>query len=151
VCRCSATGELRPRPLTLCSDPLPFRCISKDKANAEVLYVDIDYPALITDKVAIIAQTPELQGFLSEQQHYPTPVDHVHYRSRQYLALGCDLRDLDTLRRLFQVHGLIDTAIFFTAEVSLTFMARESVDALIQWAATLPDGNSEDPQLSALD
>ena len=135
----------------MCSDPLPFRCISKDKANAEVLYVDIDYPALVTDKVAVIAQTPELHDLLSDQHHHPTPVDHVHYQSTQYLALGCDLRDLDTLRRLFEVHGLVDTAIFFTAEVSLTFMARESVDALIQWAATLPDGNqksSSTPHLS---
>jgi len=127
--------------LTLSSDPLPFQFLSKENPNTEVLYVDIDYPELVTIKASIVAQTPELHGLLTEMQHHPTPVDHVHYQSKQYLALGCDLRDVQTLQRLFEHHRLVDAAIFFTAEVSLTYMARDSVDALVQWAANLPDGN----------
>ncbi|CCX32474.1 Similar to Leucine carboxyl methyltransferase 2; acc. no. Q5BH52 [Pyronema omphalodes CBS 100304] len=120
-------------------DPLPFQCLAKEKPNAEVLYVDIDYPDLITIKAGIIAQTPGLNGLLTDKQHHETPVDHVHYQSNEYIALGCDLRDLDTLQRLFEKHGLVDHAVFFTAEVSLTYMAKDSVDALIAWAASLPD------------
>jgi tRNA wybutosine-synthesizing protein 4 len=102
--------------------------------------VDIDYPDLITIKAGIIAQTPGLNGLLTDKQHHETPVDHVHYQSNEYIALGCDLRDLDTLQRLFEKHGLVDHAVFFTAEVSLTYMAKDSVDALIAWAASLPSG-----------
>lgn len=86
-----------------------------------------------------------MNGLLTDKQHHETPVDHVHYQSNEYIALGCDLRDLDTLQRLFEKHGLVDHAVFFTAEVSLTYMAKDSVDALIAWAASLPDGNSAIP------
>lgn len=122
------------------SDTLPFKCLARHLTNAQVLYVDIDFPELVAVKASVIAQTPELHGLLTNPQHYPEPDDNVHYRSDQYLALGCDLRHLETLQRLFDKHRLVDCAILLTAEVSLTYMPRESVDALIEWAALLPDG-----------
>jgi tRNA wybutosine-synthesizing protein 4 len=127
--------------LTVISDSLPFHCLAK-KTDPDVLYVDIDYPELMAKKATIIAQTPELHSLLADPQHHSTPVNHIHYQSKQYLALGCDLRDLKTLQQLFELHGLVETAIFFTSEESLIYMPCESVDALIQWAANLPDGNS---------
>ncbi|KAF8537456.1 hypothetical protein BDD12DRAFT_931378 [Trichophaea hybrida] len=120
-------------------DPLPFQSLSKENPNAEVLYVDIDYPELIAIKASIVSQTPELYCLLTDTRHHATAVDHVHYESKQYLALGCDLRDLWTLQRLFENHRLVDSAILFTAEVSLTYMDPNSVDDLLQWAANLPD------------
>lgn len=91
-------------------------------------------------KSSIVSATKQLSSLLKEPQYFETPLGQVHFQSKQYLALGCDLRDLEKLQKVFEWHGLQDCAILFTAEVSLTYMDYGSVDALIQWAASLPDG-----------
>lgn len=53
------------------------------------------------------------------------------------------------LQAIFDGQGITKSALFFTAEVSLAYMDRESVDALVAWIATLPDGNSTSPEFYA--
>ncbi|KAI5795572.1 leucine carboxyl methyltransferase-like protein 2 [Geopyxis carbonaria] len=90
-------------------------------------------------KASIVSATKQLSSLLKESQYFETPSDQVHFQSKEYLALGCDLRDLKNLQKIFERHGLQDCAVLFTAEVSLTYMDCESVDALIKWAASFPD------------
>ncbi|KAH0605529.1 uncharacterized protein H6S33_004751 [Morchella sextelata] len=121
-------------------DPLPFQCISEAKnVCGDILYIDIDYPDLIEKKVQTICETPQLVALLTEPKVHDPPVNHVHYSSPEYLAIGCDLRDLKTLQAIFDGQGITKSALFFTAEVSLAYMDREAVDALAAWIATLPD------------
>lgn len=106
-----------------------------------ILYIDIDYPDLVSIKSRIISETPGLYNLVKNPQLNDPPVEHVHYQSAQYLAIGCDLRELEKLKHILINSCLItNAALLFTAEVSLAYMDREAVDALIAWAATLPDG-----------
>ena len=64
-------------------------------------------------------------------------------RSDGYMALGCDLKDLETLERVLRAEFDIPaTSILFVAEVSVTYMPLKDSDALIQWASTIGDGMS---------
>ncbi|KAI9842109.1 MAG: tRNA methyltransferase ppm2 [Sclerophora amabilis] len=119
-------------------DPLPFQCLARYPHlchNAK--FVDVDYPQLIERKCDIIEQTEQLVNLFSrpERLEFKGP---VAFRSDQYLALGCDLRDLTTLHHaLAEQVDLRDCELLFTAEVSLTYMNTEASDAVIKWAATL--------------
>lgn len=65
----------------------------------------------------------------------------VYLRSDQYMAIGCDLRDLNTLERILRAEFDVSaTSIMFVAEVSVTYMPVKDADTLIQWASTLEDG-----------
>ena len=67
----------------------------------------------------------------------------VYLRSDQYMAIGCDLRDLHTLGRTLRAEFNVPaTSIMFVAEVSVTYMPVKDADTLIQWASTLEDGRS---------
>ncbi|KAG0636630.1 hypothetical protein HOY80DRAFT_342913 [Tuber brumale] len=121
-------------------DPLPFQFISSTRDLENVLYIDLDYPDLIAVKSRVISNTPELHNLLKNPELHNPPVGNFHYRSSQYLAVGCDLREFDKLKRILMDSRLIDNAaLLFTAEVSLAYVDQAAVDALITWTATLPD------------
>ena len=62
-------------------------------------------------------------------------------RSDEYLQIGCDLRDLQLLDQILTSAVDIENCkVLLTAEVSITYMNVEAADALIEWAARLPDG-----------
>lgn len=105
-----------------------------------MLYVDIDYPDLMNIKASVVSKQPDICELLTDIKYYEKPEENIHFKSAEYLALGCDLRELDKLRTIFARHGIIDAAILFTAEVSLTYMDRDGVDNLVKWAAELPNG-----------
>lgn len=127
--------------LYLFSDPLPFQCLSRKLGQGDsVFYVDIDYPDLMNIKASVVSKQREINELLTDVKYYEKAEGNVHFESAEYLALGCDLRDLDKLRTIFAQHGILDAAILFTAEVSLTYMDRDGVDNLVKWAAELPNG-----------
>lgn len=65
----------------------------------------------------------------------------VYVRSDQYMAVGCDLKDLKTLEQVLRTEfDASTTSILFVAEVSVTYMPVTDADALIRWASTLDDG-----------
>lgn len=113
------------------------------KANPQFgnpLFVDVDYPQLINKKTEIILATPQLHDLLG---HVRTSANSeiVRLRSDSYLAVGCDLRDLEQLQCALSKELELSKCIFLlTAEVSVTYMDVEAADALIAWAAKLEDG-----------
>jgi hypothetical protein len=67
----------------------------------------------------------------------------VYMRSEQYIAIGCDLRDLTGLERTLRAElNIASSSVLFVAEVSATYMPVADSDALIRWASTLEDGMS---------
>jgi tRNA wybutosine-synthesizing protein 4 len=102
----------------------------------------VDYPQLIERKRDRMLSNGLLRDALFKTQvRHSTPP--VFLRSQQYLAMGCDLRDLVTLER--QLRSELDissSSVLFVAEVSATYMPVADSDALIRWASTLEDGMS---------
>lgn len=69
------------------------------------------------------------------------PSGKILLRSREYIQLGCDLRDLKGLTESFaEVVDIDEALLLFVAEVSITYMALKRADALIEWARALPFG-----------
>ena len=123
------------------SDPLPFQWLSKDATRCgNVTFVDIDYPELITKKCKIVTNTPQLRDLL----HNPTQCtesDGLSLQSEEYLALGCDLRDIKKLEaKLVEKLDVVHCLILFTAEVSIVYTDVDAADALIAWAARYENG-----------
>ncbi|KAL8778910.1 MAG: hypothetical protein Q9213_007183 [Squamulea squamosa] len=60
----------------------------------------------------------------------------IMMRSDQYVAVGCDLRDIARLSKVFDGELQIGSCLVLcTAEVSITYMDVDAADALIKWAA----------------
>jgi tRNA wybutosine-synthesizing protein 4 len=69
----------------------------------------------------------------------------VYVRSERYMAIGCDLRELDVLEKTLRAElDIPASSVLFVAEVSATYMPVVDSDALIRWASTLEDGKSLD-------
>jgi tRNA wybutosine-synthesizing protein 4 len=87
-----------------------------------------------------VCSTKELNSFLTDMEMLE---DDVLLRSDQYLQIGCDLRDLKLLKQvLASAVDIENCLVLLTAEVSITYMNVEAADALIHWAAKLPDGKN---------
>ena len=100
-------------------------------------FVDVDFEALMFSKREIILNTPRMKDMLtispeSEQEQ------GIVLDSLEYTAIGCDLRNLRRLERLLKsVVDLEKCLVLCVAEVSITYMATQDADALIQWTTTL--------------
>jgi hypothetical protein len=118
------------------SDPLPFQFLAKNPEKCRnIKFIDVDYTMLMTRKCSVIMETEQLRGLLSGVE-LPVFQGNVVLRSDQYLAVGCDLRELDDLERTLVGEVDIENClVLFTAEVSVTYMEVEAADALIKWAA----------------
>lgn len=104
-------------------------------------FVDVDFPILMQNKCGIIDKTERLSGLLSQFAR-TTNEDGVLGAGEPYVAIGCDLRDIDKLKAVLQENLEIedvDCAILFVAEVSIAYMEREASQAIIEWAATYQD------------
>lgn len=102
--------------------------------------MDVDYPQLIARKRDRMLGNELLRNALFETNLRPSQ-EPVFVRSSRYLALGCDLRDLETLGRLLRTEVDATAASFlFVAEVSVTYMPTPDADSVIRWASTLGDG-----------
>ena len=130
--------------LILCSDPLPFQCLSRyPEACQSVTFVDVDYMQLIIKKAEVIQQTAPLRQLLTNVK-IPISGEAVTLRSDQYLAIGCDLREVEKLGEILAAEfDLENCLVLCTAEVSITYMDVHAADALIRWAATLRNGKSQ--------
>ena len=122
--------------LCLRSDPLAFQWLSKYPHKCQnVTFVDIDYPELITRKLEVISRTPQLRDLLDApipvrgRDATPPPVD-------RYLALGCDLADIERLEEILNESIDIEScSILCIAEVSITYMNVSAANSLIRWAS----------------
>ncbi|KAL1842599.1 hypothetical protein VTJ49DRAFT_4779 [Mycothermus thermophilus] len=127
------------------SDVLPWQCLIRypdSCADANARFVDVDFPDLIARKRETVLNTPELLGPLTGVKESVAPGGAVVLESDQYVQIGCDLRDLETLRRGLQVAagGAFEECQFlFVAEVSITYMETAAADEVIRFASTVGD------------
>lgn len=104
--------------------------------------MDVDYPPLIEKKRDRMLSNGMLRDALLKTK-LRSSEPPVQLRSDQYMAIGCDLRDLGTLESILRAEFDVPaTSIMFVAEVSVTYMPVKDADTLIQWASTLEDGMS---------
>jgi tRNA wybutosine-synthesizing protein 4 len=124
------------------SDPLPFQFWHRyAPLTQSATFVDVDYPQLMQRKRDTMLSNGLLRDALlkTKLRHAEQP---VYLRSDQYMALGCDLKDLVTLERLLRAEfDVPSSSILFVAEVSVTYMPLNDSDALIRWASTIEDGS----------
>ena len=104
--------------------------------------MDVDFPDLIERKRKTVLGTPELIGAFTGVREAGELVKPIVFQSDQYVQIGCDLRDLKTLRQGFEtvLGDLTQCEFIFVAEVSITYMEREGADEVIRWASTVGDG-----------
>ena len=104
--------------------------------------MDVDYPQLIRKKVGVIRNDRELNHVVGINCTLPSS-GPVVLRSENYLAIGCDLRDIKTLSEILEDEiDIPQCAFLLIAEVSITYMEIKEADAVIQWAAKLGNGET---------
>lgn len=145
-------GECRREVLTAYgdnSDVLPWQCLTRYADScAGVKFVDVDFPDLIERKRRTVLATPELLGMLTgvkgagSEAGATGPTKPVVFDSDQYAQIGCDLRELTTLRKGLEatVGNFEECEFIFVAEVSITYMEREGADQVISWASGIGNG-----------
>ncbi len=86
-------------------------------------------------KCEVIVATPQLQDLL-QPLDAPTDSGPVLLRSRQYVAVGCDLANTRNLDSILQDEFEMSKCIMLCiAEVSVTYMDVEAANSLIAWAS----------------
>ncbi|KAB8229104.1 tRNA methyltransferase PPM2 [Aspergillus alliaceus] len=119
-------------------DPLPYMLLSADNSLCRnTTFVDIDYEKLMINKKMAIQKTDEITQLLEDVEFLPDD-SAVQIRSKQYLAVGCDLKNLTKLDNVLKAEVLpTECSVLFLAEVSLTYMDVESANAVVSWASKL--------------
>lgn len=107
------------------------------------MFVDIDYPELLTKKLKVVSETPQLAYLVGPAQKTGS-LGSVLYRTPHYIAIGYDLANLEALDDVLAKElNAKSSMILCTAEVSVTYMHTEAADSLIGWAAQYQDSMSE--------
>ncbi|KAF4417189.1 Leucine carboxyl methyltransferase 2 [Fusarium acutatum] len=122
------------------SDVLPWQSYYRYGDSCEnTLFIDVDYPDLMLKKRAIVLGTPQLHELLGDSPAISEKVtDQILLRSDKYCQIGCDLRELESLRNCLESFlNLTECSVLFVAEVSITYMDTFSADALVQWASSI--------------
>ncbi|KAK5107584.1 hypothetical protein LTR62_000978 [Meristemomyces frigidus] len=123
-------------------DPLPWLFLGKQpELCVNTTFVDVDYPALMQNKLNIIAKTEELKVLLPKL----TRTNHesgLLASSDPYVAVGCDLYNTSSLGDVLQDHLRINdssVAVLCVAEVSVAYMEPQAAQHVFEWAASLSD------------
>lgn len=134
------------------SDPLPYQFWHRyPPLTQNATFVDVDYPQLMERKRDRMLTEPLLRdALLKTCLRFSEPP--VYVRSDRYMAVGCDLRQLDLLEKVLRTElDIASSSVLFVAEVSATYMPVVDSDNLIRWASTFEDGTSSSiAQKSAL-
>ncbi|KAJ5690296.1 LCM-domain-containing protein [Penicillium macrosclerotiorum] len=122
-------------------DSLPFVLLSEEKKSGHAgntIFVDIDYEKLILYKRDTIRKTREITEVLGDVE-FGQDQDAIQIRSSQYIAVGCDLKNLKKLDDVLRTSILPDSEcpVLFLAEMSLTYMPIPSANAVLSWASQL--------------
>lgn len=87
----------------------------------------------------MISQTAELRDFLSPS-NIAVEMENTTRRGKHYMALGCDLTDIDRLSEVLEKEtDLENSLVLCIAEVSVTYMDVATADSLIRWASRYND------------
>ncbi|GAB7352479.1 hypothetical protein MBLNU459_g2886t2 [Dothideomycetes sp. NU459] len=132
----------RRSPLINRGDPLPFEYLGRHPGLCDqATFVDVDYPQLMQKKHDAIINNPPLLDLLPGLKLQPAG-SVVLARSDKYLAIGCDLRQLDKLESVLRAEfNMSECAveILFTAEVSVAYMTLEAANDVLKWASKFDD------------
>ncbi|KAL4968782.1 tRNA methyltransferase PPM2 [Aspergillus stella-maris] len=121
-------------------DPLPFILSAEGFVSSQTTFVDVDYEKLMVNKKTAIQKAQIIQDQLVGTVEFSSDESAVQIRSEQYIAVGCDLKNLEKLNHVLKTEVLpADCTILFLAEVALTYMDVKSANAVISWAAKLND------------
>ena len=86
-----------------------------------------------------ILQNKQLHALISLSQSASS--GPVLLKSAEYIAIGCDLRDLAVLDSAVRpIIGEQDCIVLCVAEVSIAYMMDVDADALIKWTTSLSEG-----------
>jgi tRNA wybutosine-synthesizing protein 4 len=126
------------------SDPLPFMLLSDEKKagrSGHTVFVDIDYEKLMDHKKRTIQESNEITSVLEDAQ-FGEYEDPIQIRSSRYIAVGCDMYNLNKLDEVLRASVLpsTDCSVLFLAEVSLTYMDVKSAHNVVTWASKLTNG-----------
>lgn len=125
------------KPLMCISDPLPWSWLARDRdLCGHVKFVDIDHEALMSSKCDIVTNTPKMKDLLTLRT--PKATKGVLLDSDEYVAIGCDLRNVKRLDRLVRNVVLVEECtVLCIAEVSIAYMHPDDADAVIAWSSSL--------------
>ena len=94
----------------------------------------MDYPQLIDKKRDVVFTKGLLRDALLKTRLRSAEAP-VRIRSDRYMAIGCDLRDLQLLESTLRNElDVTNSSVLFVAEVSVTYMPLIDANKLIQWA-----------------
>jgi len=138
----SNSSDQRQNADEYCSDPLPFKFLSRDSILCrEAVFVDVDYKQLMGKKCEMIKTTPELRTVIGLEETISLKKDGVIIDCPNYKAVACDLEDMTGLDKvLTQTLDLKGDPVLFLAEVSITYMDALAAEKLVEWASTFSDG-----------
>ncbi|KAL5362382.1 hypothetical protein BJX96DRAFT_177105 [Aspergillus floccosus] len=121
-------------------DPLPYMLLSGESSLCRnTTFVDIDYEKLMVNKKTAIRSSDDIIRHLEDVEFFPD-ADPIQIRSKRYLAVGCDLKNLEKLDKVLRTEVLPERcSVMFLAEVSLTYMDVKSANAVVNWASKLSD------------
>ena len=90
-------------------------------------------------KKDIVETTPQIKSLLTLRS--PPPDGYTVLDADEYIAIGCDLRDIagldKTIKAISKPEGCL---VLCVAEVAVTYMNPDDADALLEWAASLSLG-----------
>ena len=96
----------------------------------------------MVNKRDIIHQCKVLSDLIPDI-HLPPESTPILVRSKRYIGIGCDLRELQRLEEALKIEiGSAECSVLCIAEVSLTYMDVMSADALISWSSKISNGLS---------
>ncbi|KAF2227000.1 hypothetical protein BDZ85DRAFT_56886 [Elsinoe ampelina] len=123
-------------------DPLPFQFLGIHPEKCQnCVFVDVDYPQLMHRKLEVIRSNQPILDVLPGIT-YGNQIDPLLASAEKYKAVGCDLKNVanldSSLRQFFDLESCSITFLF-VAEVSVAYMEKPAANAVLSWAAKLPD------------
>lgn len=117
----------------------------KSMRSGHTVFVDIEYEKPMVHKKNVIRHTHEITGVLGDVEFRPDQ-DAIQIRSAQYLAVGCDLKNLKRLDDVLRARILPsqDCSILLLAEVSLTYMVVKVANEVVKLGCKLTNGECND-------
>lgn len=112
-------------------DPLAFEYLENYPSN--LVFVDIDYHALMDAKVAMIEQNEYLRKVIGFEKVNNDSIYRI--QTPNYIAVQCDLNNVKSYEAVLTHLGLSTSSLerkVFIAEVSITYMDPKLADGVIQ-------------------
>lgn len=127
-------------------DPLPFQLLSHFKGRddgVKLNFLDIDYPELIENKLAMIRDSPDILSILgNETTQESIDKQVIPFETENYKLVGCDLKDSKLYHEILsKLLGDNTSVKIFVAEVSLAYMKPQHANPIIENSAKMSNSH----------